>query len=850
MAKEIGLRALHNERQRRKAAADAGSPVEQAMCRQALALYQRGAVAEAQTLCTLILEKAPRHFDALHLAGVLHNQLGQRKEAERLLRRALAVNPGSAQAHSNLGVVLFELQRFEDALASFDRAIAVRPDFAEAYNNRSNALTRLGRFAEAAASAERAIALKPDYPEAFNGRGNALRELKRFEEAIEACDRAIALRGNYTEAWNNRANALMDLERFEDALESYDRAIAIAPGNASAHNNRGVCLQELRRFDEALASHDAAITHDPTNPQAFHGRGSALGELKRYEEAAAAYDQAIALRPDYAEAFNNRGHILMKVRQYEAALAQFERAIAIKPDYAHPYSNRGHALFELRHFEEAIDSCTAAIAIDADYADAYSNRGNALAELNRLDEALADYDKAIAVKPELAGAWIGRGNVFLRQGRIEEAIACYDTVLETRPDDPDAISNKIFCVDFLPDTTFAEQQAVRAVWWREIGQKLAPAVPVQHPNLRDPSRRIVVGYVSSDFNSHSAASAFRPVLLHHDRSAFEVVCYSCAAWADERTSEFERLADRWHNAASWPDQRLAAEIQADGVDILVDLSGHSARNRLEVFARKPAPIQVTAWGHSTGTGLPTIDYLFSDSVTIPPEVRSLFAERVVDLPCAIALEDLPDDLRAAEPPLLRNGFVTFGVFNRVSKISNGAVTVWARILQALPSARLLVKDAALDDASLRALVLEKLTDEGITADRIELRGRTLRREHLAALRDVDIGLDPFPQNGGVSTWETLRMGVPVVTKIGVIGSARISAAILSSVGLNDWIANGDEDYVAIATRHAAEQEKLVALRREMPSRLAASAAGNTVSYTRAVEAAYRRMWQDYCAGDA
>ena len=777
---------------------------------------------------------------------MLHNQLGQREQAERLLRRALAVNPGSAQAHSNLGVVLYELQRFEDAAASFDKAIAAKPDFAEACNNRSNALIRLGRFAEALASADRAIALKPDYAEAFNGRGNALRELKRFEEALQSCDRALALRSNYTEAWNNRGNALMELGRYEEALASYDKALAVAPHNAGAHNNRGVSLQELGRFEEAFASHDAAVALDPGNPQGHHGRGTALRQLKRFEEALAAYDAAIALSPDYAEAFNNRGHVLMQLRRHEAALAEFERAIAIKPDYAHPYSNRGHALFELRRFAEAVEGCTAAIAIDADYADAYSNRGNALAELNRLDEALADYDTALAIKPDLAGAWIGRGNVFLKQGRIEDAIACYDTLLEMRPDDPDAISNKIFCVDFLPGTGFAEQQAVRAVWWREIGQKLAPASPPQFANLRDPQRRIVVGYVSSDFNSHSAASAFRPVLQQQDRSAFEVICYSCAAWADERTAEFERIADRWRDASVWTDDRLAAEIRGDGVDILVDLSGHSAGHRLGVFARKAAPIQVSAWGHSTGTGLPTIDYLLSDPVTIPAQARHLFAERIVDLPCAIGLEDLPGDLGGAEPPVLHNGFITFGVFNRVAKISDAAVQVWARILKALPEARLAFKDRALDDASVRDLLLGKLSNEGVPAERIVLRGQTPRREHLMAYRDIDIALDPFPQNGGVSTWEALRLNVPVVARIGSSGSGRISAAILSAVGLEDWVAADDDAYVAIALRQAAQPDRLAALRRAMPARLAASDAGNTLAYTRAVEAAYRRMWQDYC----
>jgi predicted O-linked N-acetylglucosamine transferase (SPINDLY family) len=356
----------------------------------------------------------------------------------------------------------------------------------------------------------------------------------------------------------------------------------------------------------------------------------------------------------------------------------------------------------------------------------------------------------------------------------------------------------------------------------------------------------VLGYVSADFRRHSAAATFRPVLQHHDKSQFEIVCYSCSVAQDERTEEFRRIADRWVDAAQLSDQMLAERILADKIDILVDLSGHSAGNRLATFARKPAPVQVTAWGHGTGTGLPTIDYLFCDPVTMPQDVRHFFAEKLYDLPCIITTEPPPAGLHPSDPPVLANGHVTFGVFNRMAKVSDEAVAVWTDILNRVPHARLLLKDASLDDEAVRVGLTERFAAHGLSPDRIEFLGFTPREQHLGAFASVDIGLDPFPQNGGVSTWEALHMGVPVVAKLGRVPASRLTGAILSSLGLHDWVAESAEEYAAIAVERAAMPEQLRQLRHTLAATIANSASGNGERYTRAVEHAYRAMWQEYC----
>lgn len=296
------------------------------------------------------------------------------------------------------------------------------------------------------------------------------------------------------------------------------------------------------------------------------------------------------------------------------------------------------------------------------------------------------------------------------------------------------------------------------------------------------------------------------------------------------------------------DDEFDEQIQADQIDILVDLSGHTAGHRLDVFARKPAPVQVSAG--ATGTGLPAIEYLFSDPVICPAAGRHLFAEKIVDLPCVITIEPLPEQLRPSDPPVLAKGHVTFGVFNRATKISEDVVSLWSSILHSVPRSRMLMKHYGFDQAAMRSRLLEKFAGHGISADRVAFLGATSRGDHLAAFKDVDISLDPFPHNGGISTSESLQMGVPVVAMLGKTVSSRSAGAILSSVGMKDWVAENADDYLAVAVKFASAPNHLKALRHELPARLSASAAGNSALYTQAIERAYRKMWADYCKAAA
>jgi predicted O-linked N-acetylglucosamine transferase (SPINDLY family) len=700
----------------------------------------------------------------------------------------------------------------------------------------------------------------------------------RHEDAQSLCRRMLRDQPDYFDAMHLLGVSILECGRFEDAKRMLERAVALDQGSADAHSNLGFAFFRLGRYDEARRAQEKALALRPSFPTAETNLGNTLMRLGLPEQAIEAHERAILMKPDYADAYCNRGTTELSLGHYERAAQSFDRALSLQPRHLQAMAGKGLACIELQHFEQAETLLSAALAIKPDIPNVLAYRGRIHFQFARYAQADADFDAALALSPELEVAWrwkaqtamaagnqakamlackrlldqnprseIGLtllGDTLSLQGDIVAAIEHYDRAIEVKPDHEDAITKKIFALDFLPGADFAMQQAARKHWWAAIGAKLVARKPATRP--RDPDRRIVVGYVSSDFRGHSLAFCVLPVLRHHDHTKFEVICYSCSLLQDAFTAVFRSHADRWVDASRLSDDELADRIQADGVDILVDLSGHTAGNRLAVFASKPAPIQVTAWGTATGTGLETMDYVLSDPVAIPQDVRHLFAERVYDLPCVITIDPI-SEVRPSALPMLRNGVVTFGVFNRIDKISDHALAVWSKLMRAVPGSKIVVKHLALDDAFLRDGLIGRFVAHGVPQDRVFCMGSTRRREHLEAFENIDISLDPFPQNGGISTWESLYMGVPVIAKLGKGTSSRGAGAILKACGLDDWVAEDDEGYVAIAQKFASMPSYLEKLRAELPATVANSPAGDVVIYTQRVEAAYRQFWRDYCA---
>lgn len=681
-------------------------------------------------------------------------------------------------------------------------------------------------------------------------RALVLHESRRLPEAMAAYRQLLSLAPNHFNALYLLGRLELEAQRYLEAEALLGRAVQVDPRSADAHLHRGLALNGLKRFEEARESYRRAVVRKPDDAVALSNFGSVCRDLNRPQEALEHLDRALAIRSDIAEIHCNRGLVLMDLKRHQEAIASFDRAIALDPQHATALSDRGNALCYLRRHDEALNSLDRAVAVAPSNAKAWTNRAEVLLQVKRIADAIASCERALALqsgKPDPQVPYI-IGRCLLELGQIKEAITSFDMALAIEPAFDLAISNKIFALDFDEDATFESQNDARRAWWTKIGTQVAVPPPHHHANVRDPDRRLVLGYVSADFRQHSAGRAFKPVLRHHDRQQFEVICYSNSTRApDAATEEFRQSAGRWRDVPQWLDDRLDAQIREDGVDILIELSGHTDGNRLGLFARKPAPIQVHGWGHVTPPGVPTIDYVFADPISLPPEVRHLFCERIYDLPCILSIEPLPGGVVPADAPALANGFVTFGVFNRINKITDAAAALWSRILLAVPRSRLLLKHFALDDPVVRGNLLGRFARFGAPVERIDLMGPTTRLEHLLALNRVDICFDPFPHGGGASTWEALQMAVPVIAKLGHNQVARAAGAIVTAAGLPDWVASSEDEYFDIAVAKAADIAALAELRRGLPARLAASEAGNPERYARAVHAAYRDIWRRYCA---
>jgi protein O-GlcNAc transferase len=680
--------------------------------------------------------------------------------------------------------------------------------------------------------------------------GDALRHhgAGRLAEAERLYRQVLAADGRHSDSLHLLGLIAYQVGRYESAVELIGQAIRLRDDVHFYYNNLGLALTAHGKLDEAVAHYERALALKPDYAEPHLNLGNALRDQGKPAEAVARYERALAIRPDYAEAHNNLGLALAAQGKLDEAVVRYEHALALKPDYAELHINLGNALRDQGKPDEAVAHYERALALKPDYAEAHNNLGLALKELARFEEALASYDRALAVRPDFAEALNNRGNTLNDQGKLAQAVASYRRALAIKSDYPAAHSNLLFALNYLDsisaDAVFAEHvrfgRQLESLLSREV------AAPFSRVNLRDARRRLRVGYVSPDFRRHSVSYFLEPILRSHDRKAFELFCYAEVAIPDDVTHRLRGLADHWLVTVGMSDNALAERIRTDRIDILVDLAGHTANNRLPVFARKPAPIQVTWLGYPNTTGLSSIDYRLVDAVTDPEDDPAAWtSETLVRLSNGFLCYGPPTAAPPpGPPPLLESGAVTFSSFNNPNKLSPSTLDTWATLLDRLPQSRLLLKGLPFADAATCALFHSRLAERGVAPDRLTLMGQTPdATAHLALYRRVDIALDPFPYNGTTTTCEALWMGVPVVTLRGDRHSGRVGASLLGRLGLDDLIARDAVEYIEIVTALCADRARLAELRTTLRARMARSALCNAQAFAHELETAYRTMWR-------
>jgi protein O-GlcNAc transferase len=486
-----------------------------------------------------------------------------------------------------------------------------------------------------------------------------------------------------------------------------------------------------------------------------------------------------------------------------------------------------------------------AIALKPDSAEAHVNLGNALREAGQLDAAIAAYRQAIARRPDYAEASNNLGDALKDIGQLDEAIAAFRQAITLKPDFADAHSNLVLALNYHAGHNAEAIAEEHRRWNLQHAEPLRQLIrPLK--NNRDPDRRLNVGYVSADFRNHSVSRFLLPLFRHHDHNAYRIVCFSDVRNEDATTQNLRACADEWHKIAGFADQRVADLIREKQIDILVDLAGHTAGNRLRVFARQPAPVQVTYLGYPATTGLSQMDYRLTDALADPPgKTESLHSEKLWRLPVCNWCFDEPENA----PPVRSSradGPICFGTFNNFAKASPAVMELWAAILKATPSSRLMIKSQALAEPDVRLRITQFFDSRGVQPDRLDLRGGEPDfRSHLEVYNQLDIALDSFPYHGTTTTCEALWMGVPVVSLAGPSHVSRVGVSLLSAVGLPELIAQSEEEYVAIAVALAADLPRLAELRQALRRRMRSSPLMDEPRFARDIEAAYRRMWQTW-----
>ena len=523
-------------------------------------------------------------------------------------------------------------------------------------------------------------------------------------------------------------------------------------------------------------------------------------------------------------------------------------AISLRPDYAEAYNNLGIALDEKGQVDDAIAAYRQAIRLRPAYGKALSNLGNALQAKQQLDEAIICHREAVASEPDLPAAHNNLGNVLKETGQIDEALIAYKRAAELSPESPGFDSNFVFAHHYQPAHNAVAIADAHHQWNHRHAEPLRHSIRSSR-NDRTADRRLMIGYVSADYGEHPVGRFLLPLLAHHDRGCVEVFCYSGASRADVIAQRLRQSADHWREIAGIGDQHVAEQIRDDGIDILVDLSGHTAGNRLLVFARKPAPVQVSYLGYPGTTGLKAIDYRLTDAFADPPGLTEQFhSETLVRLQyttwCFAEPSDAPP---VGELPALRRGCVTFGSFNNLAKVTEPMLRLWSKILNQVPHSRLLLKAAGLASAGASQRVRRTLSAHGIDAGRLDLRGpEPDHSSHLALYNEMDIALDTFPYHGTTTTCDALWMGVPVIALAGQSHVSRVGLSLLSNTGLPELIATGEEEYAALAIALAMDQDRLRTLRATLRERMRGSPLMNAPAFAWNFESAYRWMWQRWC----
>ena len=654
--------------------------------------------------------------------------------------------------------------------------------------------------------------------------------------------------GSHAPTLCNLGVLLVQSGRVEEAVGLYNLALATSSDHPDAHFNLGNVYRRSNQLALAASHYQECLKANPRHASAAYNLGLVFSTVGDMPATVECFRTVVRLEPGNAEGHARLGDAHVRSGRLADGIASFRTASILQPDQPRHLYNLGLALANSGATAEASETITRALKLNPNYAEAHNAMGLNLEAQGRKDDALFHYQKAVQLKPDLADAWSNLGTNLSEQGRCDEAIDCLHESLVHKPNAPAIHSNLLLLLNYTSKIAPEEVAREHFAWAARFAPPVPDAPPIPLPH--DRTRRLRVGYLSPDFRQHTVSSFIELLLTHHNRDRVEVFAYGSVLRPDDVTARLSRLADHYRPVGGLPDEQVFELIRADQIDVLIDLAGHTAGNRLQLLAARPAPVQCTLFGYPNTTGLAAVDYRITDPLSDPDDgTESLSAETLLRLPEVPWCYAPPKtDVPVTPLPCLAKKWFTFGCLNNPAKISEACLAAWTKLIISIPGTRLVVLGGQ-SNAGVKKLT-DRFVQGGILRDRVEVISRVPKDKYFEAYHQFDATLDPFPYNGGVTTGDSLWMGVPVLTVAGNTYVSRQGLMANAAVGLPEFVADNADSLIELAKGWTKRRDELATIRAGLRERLLSSPLGDAPRYVRNLETALREVWANRLAAES
>lgn len=679
--------------------------------------------------------------------------------------------------------------------------------------------------------------------------GLAHHQAGNTQEAATIYNKILQANPNHSDSLNLLGLIAQQNCDFKKAEKLAKKALAIKidPGFLT---NLGSAYKGQKDYSKAIATYKKAVQIKPDHIEALFNLANTLFENNDYVQAERYFQQTLQFKPNMHEARNRLGKIFNHLADHEKAMTCFSQVLKLEQDNLQALNNMGYSLQELGRFDEAINQYKKALVYHPQRPELFNNIGNVLVRQGKFNKALSWYQKAVNAQPDYEEANINLAWTYGQHGLYKESIKCLQNLCNRRTDLHFAYSDLLFNLNYDPELNNKDLFESAKGWWLRFTETAQSHIlnNKRQLNIKKTGEPLHIGFLSPDFRQHPVGIFILPLLKNISKSNFKIFCYAEIGSKnhDTITDEIMKLSDYWYSTWGIDDDKVAEKITSDKIDILFDLAGHSAQNRLPIMARKPSPLQVSWLGYVNTTGLPVIDYRFTDQIANPSGSELYYSESLVYLPHGFFCYLPPAECPGIGPlPAISSGTITFGSFNNIIKISEEVIEVWAKILLAVPDSKLLWVSKAFADTQIQSHFLNIFNLNGVPSNRIEMVCNLPMKEYLATHNRVDIALDPFPHNGHTITCHSLWMGVPVITLKGDRYAARMGASIMTRINLENHIANSKDEYIEKAKSLAGNIGELQDLRRSMRERLLSSSICDTKQFTKDFENALLEIYDHH-----